>query len=188
MGYRIYRNAAKKAEYEQKGNTGNTQMTKKWQRFCREYINDYKQEKAALRAGYSKRTARSIASELMQKPEILAEIETLENDLRKKYEATADRVIKELSRLAFIDPKNLLQQDGTPKKITDLDENTRRAIQELTVTKSGDTKLKLYDKQKSLEMLGRTFAMFTDVSRAEGSIDINIQDITTEKKQDKAKK
>ena len=46
-------------------------LTARQERFCREYIIDYNATKAAVRAGYSEKTAYSIGSENLKKPEIL---------------------------------------------------------------------------------------------------------------------
>ena len=78
-------------------------LTEKQKRFCEEYLIDFNATQAALRAGYSQKTAYSIGDENLRKPEIQSEIQTL---IRKRSERTginADIVIKELVKIALAD-------------------------------------------------------------------------------------
>ena len=72
-------------------------MTPKQQRFCDEYLVDLNATQAALRAGYSKKTAYSIGVENLRKPEIQAEIQKRQNRLRNKLEITQEKVLRELA-------------------------------------------------------------------------------------------
>ena len=82
--------------------------------FCNEYIVDYNATKAALRAGYSKKTAGSIGSENLKKPEILARVRELQEEKRQKLVISEAFVVTELletyrsCREAF-DGKNALK-------------------------------------------------------------------------------
>ena len=76
-------------------------MTNKQKRFCEEYLIDLNATQAALRTGYSEKTAASIASENLQKPEILGYIAKLRAEQSKRTGITADRVLEELSKLGF---------------------------------------------------------------------------------------
>lgn len=80
-----------------------SKLTEKQKRFCEEYLIDFNATQAALRAGYSQKTAYSIGDENLRKPEIQSEIQTL---IRKRSERTginADIVIKELVKIALAD-------------------------------------------------------------------------------------
>lgn len=76
-------------------------MTNKQKRFCEEYLVDLNATQAALRTGYSEKTAASIASENLQKPEILGYIAKLRVEQSKRTGITADKVLEELSKVAF---------------------------------------------------------------------------------------
>lgn len=78
-------------------------MTDKQKRFCEEYLIDLNATKAALRAGYSEKTAGSIGCENLMKPEISEYIEKLRAEQSKRTGITADRVLAELSKLGFAD-------------------------------------------------------------------------------------
>lgn len=66
------------------------------ERFCREYVIDYNATKAAARAGYSSKTARTIGSENLTKPAILARVHELQEDKRKALAISEDMIIAEL--------------------------------------------------------------------------------------------
>ena len=83
----------------------NSELNARQLQFCREYIVDLNGTKAAIRAGYSERTAAAIAHENLRKPEIRAEIERLAANRATRLEITADRVLEELARIAFADPE-----------------------------------------------------------------------------------
>ena len=80
-----------------------SKLTEKQKRFCEEYLIDFNATQAALRAGYSQKTAYSIGDENLRKPEIQSEIQSL---IKKRSERTginADIVIKELVKIALAD-------------------------------------------------------------------------------------
>jgi len=78
-------------------------MTDKEQSFIEEYVIDKNRTKAAIRAGYSKRTAGQIGAELLTKHHIKVAIDLKLAELTVKNELTADRVIQEYMKLAFYD-------------------------------------------------------------------------------------
>ena len=80
-----------------------SKLTEKQKRFCEEYLIDFNATQAALRAGFSQKTAYSIGDENLRKPEIQSEIQSL---IKKRSERTginADIVIKELVKIALAD-------------------------------------------------------------------------------------
>ena len=70
-----------------------TKLTDRQERFCREYILDYNATKAAIRAGYSEKTAYSIGSENLKKPELLARVRELQKEQAEKLCISADWVV-----------------------------------------------------------------------------------------------
>lgn len=74
-------------------------MTPKQQQFCQEYVVDLNATQAAVRAGYSERTARQIASENLSKPDIQEEIRMVMEQRRQRTEISADWVIHHLREL-----------------------------------------------------------------------------------------
>jgi len=77
------------------------EITAKQRRFCEEYLIDLNGTQAAIRAGYSARTAKAIASENLTKPYIAAEIAAAFAARSERTEVTQDQVLKELTRIGF---------------------------------------------------------------------------------------
>ena len=76
------------------------ELKPKQERFCQEYVIDLNGAAAAIRAGYSENTARSIASELLTKPNIKRRVAELKTELAKRLDMTADTVIFDLEILS----------------------------------------------------------------------------------------
>lgn len=81
-------------------------LNAKQKKFCLEYLKDFNATKAALRSGYSERSAGSIGAENLQKPEILEEIKRLSDSLFKTQGLTLNRILNEVMSIAF-------QSEGT---------------------------------------------------------------------------
>lgn len=152
-------------------------LTPKQARFCEEYLVDLNATQAAIRAGYSVESAGSIGSENLTKPEIRARIETAMAERSKRTGINADRVLRELGRIAFVNPKDVLDlQTAEVKPDTsdddlaviagmkvkyvphkDFDENGDPVIEQAI-----EREVKLCDKLKALELCGRHLGMFKD--------------------------
>ena len=71
------------------------------QLFVDEYMKDRNATQAAIRAGYSKKTAGSIGEENLKKPEISAEVQRRMAQAGKEHKIDKDRLLSELSKGAF---------------------------------------------------------------------------------------
>lgn len=69
-------------------------LTDKQERFCQEYLIDLNGTQAAIRAGYSKDTAKEIASENLTKPNIQERVKSLQQQIALRLEITQDWVLK----------------------------------------------------------------------------------------------
>ena len=78
-------------------------MTPKQTRFCEEYLVDLNATQAAVRAGYSPRTANQIASQNLAKLKIQHTIMELRQQITERTQVTIDRVLKRLAEIAFND-------------------------------------------------------------------------------------
>ncbi len=74
-------------------------MTPKQARFVSEYMIDLNATQAAIRAGYSAKTAYSIGNENLNKPEIAAEIAAMQGKIAGKLEITAEKVLRDLEEV-----------------------------------------------------------------------------------------
>lgn len=103
-------------------------LTDKQAAFVCEYLVDKNATQAAIRAGYSAKTARSIGEENLSKPDIRAAIDAGLADLASRVGITAERVLRERARIAFFDPRKLLDAGGNPLPMQNLDDDTAAAI------------------------------------------------------------
>lgn len=148
--------------------------------FCMEYLVDLNGTKAAERAGYSAKSAHVQAHRLLSNAKVKAEIQRLMDERGERLEITADIVLQELARLALYDPRKLFNSDGSPKHITELDKNTAVAIAGFDVHELFDgqgeqkhayglmKKIRLADKIRALEQIGRHLQIFTEKPQDEG--------------------
>lgn len=149
-------------------------LSPKQRAFCREFVIDHNATKAAIRAGYTERSARSEASRLMTKVNIQEEIEILDAEVAKAAKVDAERWLKEIARIAFSDLSQAFTPEGKLLPIVEMPEDIRRAIigmevEELWEGPPGDKfeagvtrKIKLGDKVRALEMVGKYLKVLTD--------------------------
>lgn len=76
-------------------------LTPKRKRFCEEYVKDLNATQAAIRAGYSERTAKSIGNENLTKPDVQEYVTMLQKDISERNEVTVDDLVRELKSIAF---------------------------------------------------------------------------------------
>ena len=149
-------------------------MTKKQQRFVEEYLIDLNATQAAIRAGYSVDTAKEIGCENLTKPNIQEAIGKEMAERSKRTGVNQDRVVLELAKIAFVNPKNLINSKDASIK-ADATDDDLACVQSIKVkTMYGDKgtsverEVKLYDKQRALEQLGKHLGMWND------KIDVNV--------------
>ena len=149
-------------------------MTKKQKRFCEEYLIDLNATQAALRAGYSPDTAKAIGCENLTKPDIRAHIDLVMAERSRRTGVNADRVIQELAKIAFVNATDVIDPKTATVKENALPEDTA-AIQSVKVKTFGEDglerEIKMADKLKALEMLGRHLGMFKDKLELSGGLD-----------------
>ena len=144
-------------------------LTSKQLIFCQEFCTDFNGSRAAISAGYSKNSARSISSTLLTKPNIQAIIRKFQKCAMQNLDIDTTKVIMEYASIAFSDITNYV--DVGRKKITSLDKegkkvlsmadychlkngqlSTASTIQEIKISDQG-TFIKMHDKHKALEFL-----------------------------------
>jgi phage terminase small subunit len=168
--------------FELKGGVVFMALTKKQKAFVQEYLIDLNATQAAIRAGYSPTSARQIADENMSKPDIKNAIDRAIAERSKRTGINADRIILELAKIAFVNPTDVINMDEATVRGEANREDTA-AISSVKVkripTEAGDIverEVKVYDKIKALELLGKHVGMFTDKFKVEGAIPIVIKD------------
>lgn len=76
-------------------------LTDKQKRFCEEYLVDLNATQAAIRAGYSERTAEQIAYKLVKKSSVSEYLRSLKEKRSSRTEITADRVLAAIAEIGF---------------------------------------------------------------------------------------
>ena len=108
-------------------------LTSKQERFCEEYVVDLNATQAAIRAGYSKKTANRIASQNLSKLDIQNKIEELKKGISKRNNISIDKYVKLLDKLASFDIAELFDKDGNLKPVHEISEDGRIAIEALDI-------------------------------------------------------
>jgi phage terminase small subunit len=164
-------------------------VTPKQEAFVREYLVDLNASAAARRAGYSAKHADVNGPRLLGNAGIAAAVAAAQQTRAERTEITADRVLKELARIAFFDIRKLYREDGSLKSPTELDDDTAAAlvgidIQE-TVTAQEDgpiittRKAKVIDRTAALTLAMRHLGMLRDR--------LEVEDITDRAEQMRAR-
>lgn len=134
-------------------------MTPRQQKFCDEYLISGNATDAAIKAGYSAKTAKQIASENLAKPDLKAYIEAQLAALHSEKVADAAEVMEFLTavmRGQHTEEIPILCGDG---------------MQELTQKEVGAK-----ERLKAAELIGKRFGMFSDRVNLEGSVPVVIRD------------
>ncbi len=147
-------------------------ITPKQAMFAAEYLIDLNATRAAIAAGFSAATAHVTGSKLLRNPVVAAAIADGQARMAAKLEVTAERVVRELAKLAFSDVKDIFDAEGNPLPVHRMNEMARAAIAGLETdtwqTKDGPktvtTKFRLADKGQNLERLGKHLKIFGDQS------------------------
>jgi phage terminase small subunit len=139
--------------------------------FCNEYIVDFNGTQAAMRAGYTKANASSLAYQLLQKPLVQKKIQELFKLRAAAAGVTQERVVFEISRLAFTSLRGAYNEDGSLKSLHQMDPDTAATISGIDTTEEKQEdgkvitvvrKVRRYDKIRALEMLAKHLGVFDD--------------------------
>lgn len=143
-------------------------LTAKQQKFADEYLIDLNATQAAIRAGYSPKSAGTNADKLLKNTKIRAYIEARMAEHSRRTGVTQERIIRELARIAFLDPTQLVNMD-TAELLENAAADDRAAIASVKVktipTPEGtglEREVRFADKIKALELLGKRFGMWID--------------------------
>lgn len=147
-------------------------LNPKQARFVAEYCRDLNATQAAIRAGYSKKTASSQGERLLRNAEIASAVAEKTHQHLEKADLTAARVLEELRRLSFADIRSMFDERGNLRPLHELTAEQAACIAGFEVIKknaeAGDGKVdvvhkvRVIDKTRSLEMLAKHFALLTE--------------------------
>lgn len=142
-------------------------MTAKQRRFVQEYLIDLNATQAAIRAGYGEKRAGQSGSRLLRHvPEVAAAIEAAQAERAERTRVTADRLVIELAKVAFGDPRRLLAlgKEGVelrePAELTDAEAALISELTETTVAGRTTRRVKLHCKMTALAALAKHLGLF----------------------------
>lgn len=142
-------------------------LNDKQEMFCREYLVDLNATQAAIRAGYSEKTANAQSSRLLINVNIQNRIKELKSNRNERVEIDADYVLKRLVEIDQMDVLDIINDDGKLKPISEWPKVWRTSLSgmdlaEMFESKDGERdlvgimkKIKWPDKVKNLELLGK---------------------------------
>ena len=156
-------------------------MRERDRRFAEEYTIDLNASAAAIRAGFSPKTAKDAAAWIHPdhpaKPQVRALIDQLNAERSRRTGVTADRVIAELAKIAFVNAEDLIDPD-TAKVLPTAKREDKAAIQSVTVKtgRAEEREIKLADKTRALELLGKHLGVFADNVKIDGAVPVIVDD------------
>jgi len=148
-------------------------FTHQQEKFVEEYLVDLNGKQAAIRAGYSPKSAKVTASRLLTNANVIEAIQKERDRDSRKTGITRQKVLKELGRLAFLDLREFFDEEGNLKQVKDLSDDAVAALAGVDIstdylTKGDDKafsitkKIKVTRKEKALEMLSKHLGLFDD--------------------------
>lgn len=165
-------------------------MTPKQERFVQEYLIDLNATQAAIRAGYSVKTARQIGEQNLSKLDVASAISQAQEKRAARTEITQDMVLRELAKVGFQDPRKLMVWGGESSQFIpsdELDDDTAATVASVksktrtAYPKEGEPEvtveleIKTYDKVQALTQIGRHLGMFHDRQ----TVDLTKQSVET---------
>lgn len=160
-------------------------LTAKQSRFVAEYLIDLNGTQAAVRAGYSPKTANEQAARLLANVSVQSALQAAMTRREIRTEITQDKVLRELAKIGFSDIRKavkwgdsvaVLNEDSGEMVMTHglallasdtIDDETASAIAEVSESKQG-LKVKFHDKRAALVDIGKHLGMFVEKAELTG--------------------
>ena len=152
-------------------------LTAKQQRFCDEYLIDLNATQAAIRAGYSEKTARQMGTENLSKPSIREYIDNRMAEKEAALVADQNEVMKYLSAVMRREKcEHIVVTISEKRTFYAPDENgtMRKNTVEKEMPQVVEIPAQLRDANKAAELLGKAYGLYTDKVETEVDMDLNI--------------
>lgn len=158
----------------EKNSLEKSNLTLKQKAFCLEYLKDLNATQAAIRAGYSEKTARQQGAQNLSNLNMQRHIQKLNTQRTKETKVDANFVLSELEKIANSDVKEMFDENDCMLPLSKIPKYLRKAISSFEVVelyagrgadrqKIGELKkVKLWSKDKALENLGKHLRLFAD--------------------------
>lgn len=157
-------------------------LTQKQLLFTQEYLKDLNATAAYIRAGYGPNNAEKSGPALLGDSRVQLEVSKYLAKREEKSNVSVEKVLKDLKRIAECDLKDAYNEDGTLVNVRNMPEDIRKCISAIEVYEEKDRegnwigttkKIKFWDKNKALEMLGKYLKLFTE------EVNVNVQSTVT---------
>jgi phage terminase small subunit len=159
-------------------------LSPKQEQFCREYLIDLNQTQAAIRAGYSAKTANEQSTRLLANVNIQARISELKKEREDRTEITADRVLQQFCDIADYRIEDIMDFDGQEcmfKPMKDWPKSARTAISSVKQTsetrrigkeeiKTVKVEFKVDDRLRALESMAKHLGLFDNFHTARATL------------------
>lgn len=162
-----------------------TGLTDQQEMFCREYLVDFNGTQAAIRAGYSEKSAYSQAHDLLKNDAVADLLRKLAQKRSEKVEVKSDEVLREMMRMGYSDVRGIFNDKGAVLPMAEWSDDMARAIAYIEVDEIyendhgqklcdacdkqiyehlvGHTKkIKLWPKDRAVEMLAKNQKLLTE--------------------------
>ncbi|KJE27341.1 terminase small subunit [Geobacillus kaustophilus] len=159
-----------------------SKLNEKQKRFADEYLIDLNATQAAIRAGYSPRSAAEQASRLLKNAKVRAYIDERMAELSRRTGVNQERILRELARIAFVNAPDLINmEDATIREDATVDDMAAIASVRVKIipTENGqgiEREIRLADKIRALDLLGKRFAMWTERQQVDANFGVQIID------------
>lgn len=153
-------------------------MTPKQAIFYGEYIKDGNGTRAAIAAGCPEKSAHVAAARMLKNAKVAAAIEAWRQRQCEKFEVTAERTVRKLAEIAYGDIREMLDEDGNLLPVHRMSEAAVALVAGLDVETSDGPgrvrtitqKVKIADRIRALELLGKYGKLFTDRVEHDGRV------------------
>ena len=159
-------------------------LTPKVETFCQEYIKDLNGKQAAIRAKYSERTAAAQAARLLTKANVSARLQELISQRSERTQIDADWMLRRLEQDSGADIADLYDETGNIRPVKDWPKAFRTGlvagVETIQMGEDGAItvkKIKLVDRAKYLEMIGRHI----DVGAFKDRVEVEVRDSLAER-------
>jgi phage terminase small subunit len=136
-------------------------LSPKERRFVSEYLKDQNAKQAAIRAGYSKKTAETQGPRLSRKVQVRAAIDAKLKEVEDRSILTAEQVRLAVYRLLTFDPRKAFNTDGTMKSAHEIPDDVALALAGIEVDESAGEvkKIRFTDRTRAAELAARILGM-----------------------------
>lgn len=142
-------------------------LTEKQQHFVEEYLIDLNATQAAIRAGYSAKTADQQGSRMLANVKVKQAVAEKQAQRSKRTGVNQDRVVLELAKVAFakitdiVDSNGRIKEDASPDDLACI-ESIKYKESDNEYGGSVEREVKIASKLKALELLGKHLGMWSD--------------------------